>query len=133
MTKAEKKKKVMVLARKAGFYISYNLLDRPKGLLYFRGSRPVTLKAALNISILKWSIISALAENGNFLEDGARSTCGLCMYAGDFCVSCPIYEKTGYRDCANTPYQEWSHNINDAKKALQAAREELRFLKSLKV
>jgi len=96
-----------------------------------------TLKA-LQGSIKKWELIVA----GDGLDNGTDN-CPLCVrfYSRD-CKGCPVRAKTGESECCETPYIDWknTHNnggmvyfplVANTPEKKRAAREELRFLKSL--
>ena len=59
---------------------------------------------ALKGSIAKWDAIA----DGTGADKGG-SNCPLCkLFAhNEECDGCPVYEKTGYPDCNNSPYFEW--------------------------
>ncbi|MBW2968539.1 hypothetical protein KY314_00265 [Candidatus Woesearchaeota archaeon] len=61
-----------------------------------------TLKA-LKGSIKKWEDI----RDGKGVDDGVEN-CPLCqLFWWKGCDGCPIYEKTGKKQCNDTPYIEW--------------------------
>jgi len=90
----------------------------------------------LELSIEKWEDI----VNGSGQDHGGEN-CALCQKYFDVsddehknCAGCPILEKTGYRGCVGTPYEEYSNlsNWEDEEEYLRLANEELDFLKSLR-
>ncbi len=98
-----------------------------------------TLKA-LRRSIRKWE---KLAEGKG--ADKGMDNCPLCKMFPS-CQECPVFEKTGYRDCVETPYISWGvhhvkkhrggliTNLVPAKgcpECLTLAAKELFFLRSL--
>ena len=107
---------------------------------------PEKLKA-LKESIEKWKRLTNI-ETMNDINIGPEN-CALCSlyhiyphedYEDKSCISCPVYEKTGYGYCADTPYEnvqaildEWSDDSwdNYRKQFQQAANDEMEFLKSL--
>jgi len=98
---------------------------------------------ALEASIAKWQFVVSNLENpkqlrGHALNDGGTATCGLCLLDDyrtadlmEWCTTCAIYKVTGLRGCGNTPYDEYCV-ANNNEDALEAARAELAFLKSLR-
>lgn len=90
------------------------------------------MKDALIKSIQKWQDI---VDGKN--TDGPYSTnCPLCeVFYGDYCNGCPVMEKTGREFCRDTPYDDawnaWCNRESDPEKYIEAANEELDFLKSL--
>ena len=98
---------------------------------------------ALAGSIKKWDRIVRSTE----AEDNGVSNCPLCelFFGNATCYNCPVYEKTGRRNCGDTPYENWdihlgnAHNqssypqsrIQNCPDCLRFARAERDFLKSL--
>jgi len=76
---------------------------------------------ALKASIAAWE--RKITETGPERINTGRSSCPLCILHLDatipHCTNCPIFQKTGRRYCAETPYVE-------ASWALEGWREELR-------
>ena len=112
--------------------------------LYMEEHVVVTPENALSLSIEKWEVIVAwaeasapLGEKDHDLVDlviDSPGTCGLCrMYVGDKCVDCPVALHSGNKYCLGTPYEDFdeARDDGDGKKALEAAKEELEFLRSL--
>lgn len=94
------------------------------GSLYYDGEKPETPGVALALSEAKWEVIAEKAV----IEDGGRTTCGLCMlYYDDNCGGCPIAEYTHTEYCHDTPYYEWIEN-----KTKSNAKKELRFIRKVK-
>lgn len=98
----------------------------------------VTSENALDLSIEKWETIVGWAEKGNhliyLLIDGP-GTCGLCrMYYADGCRDCPVALYSGNKHCNGTPLDDFDNSRDDGddKKALEAAKSELAFLRRLK-
>ena len=106
-----------------------------------------TLKA-LKASIEKWEG-NARAESPELYLTSPKD-CPLCQlfFANGACKGCPIMSRSGYTCCAETPYEnaedihstwedEYYFNAESdkelalARKARQAAQEEVEFLKSL--
>ena len=60
--------------------------------------------AALKGSIAKWNAIA----DGTGSDKGGKNCplCAMFFQHGD-CEGCPVFEKTGYPDCRDTPYGEW--------------------------
>ena len=98
---------------------------------------------ALKGSIAKWDAIA----DGTGADRGIDN-CPLCaLFYNHNCDGCPVYEKTEYEDCQNSPYEQWQHDYRsecgiyptgagggayattDSLKAL--ARKEADFLRSL--
>jgi hypothetical protein len=92
---------------------------------------------ALKGSIRKWEKIVA----GTGVDNG-HCNCPLCKVFPIACLGCPVYEKTGFDDCAESPYQKWmAHNETEHSekypKKIECSRckffalKELKFLISL--
>lgn len=94
-----------------------------RGTLIYKGDVPETKKDALDVSISKWEhIIKRFHDMGSFLDEGAMSTCGLCMlYIDDNCKDCPVAKKSMAQFCENSPYIDWceSHSLIDAEAELE--------------
>jgi hypothetical protein len=111
---------------------------------------------ALAASIQKWKFIVASIKKSlphHIITDGGTDTCGLCwkfQYNTErACTSCPVRLKSRQRFCAGTPYAAFVEAVRNmqesegvpkknisklwASRQLKAAREELKFLQSLKV
>ncbi len=91
----------------------------------------------LTLSIQKWEAVVSLLEKGTFVHDGSGSTCALCERPREgrrACPECPIHEETGELGCGGTPYIDWDLALDneDMDAMLDAARDELAFLKSLR-
>jgi hypothetical protein len=96
------------------------------------------VRKALEGSIKKWEKI----VNGTGVDRGVEN-CPLCkiFYDTSSCVGCPVYEKTGAKDCLRTPYtawmqHHWENQYDDNfkvfdSKSTHLAQAELTFLKSL--
>lgn len=84
----------------------------------------------LEVSIAKWQEI---VKNNGKKPDGTNdvATCALCeTYPESDCNGCPVAKKAGEHCCMNTPYEKWV--FADDNNKLQAAKEELAFLISLR-
>lgn len=86
-----------------------------------------TAKQALVESIAKWEKVVA----GNLIS--SASNCPLCLLYNTIsndetnsCIECPIYNDTGRKWCAGTPYAEYEIATGDEEKA--AAKRELQYL-----
>lgn len=99
--------------------------------------KPETL-AALQASIEHWERLQA----GEFKagETPSGRSCPLCNMFFDqrdvtVCVGCPVYQKTGFPACRNTPYADahhaWYFYGAFSAEFKQAAAAEITFLKSL--
>jgi hypothetical protein len=90
---------------------------------------------ALNGSIRKWEKI---------VNDGAVDEhidgCPLCILFYEYsCDGCPVFYKTGFRRCENTPHETWTMYCDEEDKDYEVFDEEsrgfalaeLNFLKSL--
>lgn len=100
-------------------------------------------RKALIGSIKKWEAITA----GTGIKKGAQKNCPLCQkFYNLCCMGCPISEKTGYRYCTLTPYEEWEshHNnthhhyllyyvVEGCEECKRLAQKEVDFLKNLLV
>ena len=95
------------------------------------GPWPTTKKGALDDSIRKWEFLVEHPDTSNDSE-----TCALChLYYGDDdddrddewqnCDGCPVFEKTGQRDCRGTPWKFLPDQ--------EEAEAMLTFLKSLRI
>jgi hypothetical protein len=93
-----------------------------------------TLKA-LHGSIKKWKSI----VDGSGEDRGAKN-CPLCrlFLNENECKGCPVFERTGYACCDETPFREWSEYISSSmenkvfdEESKRLAQNELDFLKSL--
>ena len=81
----------------------------------------------LELSIQKWQDI----VDGKGQDEGDLN-CALCEeYSPKDCEGCPIREKTGKSDCADTPYFGYQDKMTKPAK-LRWAKKELEFLKSLR-
>lgn len=94
---------------------------------------PKDRKKALLLSIQKWeAIVDALQGGRNIVNDGGRSTYGLCqMYFDNGCNGCPVKEHTGKSYCRGTPYYTYSVETEFTGGTLETAQQELDFLRSL--
>lgn len=87
----------------------------------------MTQSEALELAIAKWKTIAAYPSNKP-LEGIGAATCALCFkYLEEFCLGCPVSQRTGCTGCNNTPYME--HWVN---RQVSATRE-VKFLESLRV
>lgn len=106
------------------------------------GEWPTGREAALAESIRKWEWIVKFLEEGHLTKEkfvipvSDTNSCALCqvyLERDESCYGCPVFEKTGGRFCSRSPHAEYvsaaGHRDNDA--ALDAARQELAFLKNL--
>ena len=92
----------------------------------------VTEKNALALSIKKWQFIVAwLKEAKKQVWDGCYSTCALCRNSDSECTGCLVAQRTGEQGCEGTPYWDYATSKN-LSKAMEAAKAELAFLKSLR-
>jgi hypothetical protein len=105
------------------------------------------IKEALDASIAKWEKNASVLCSNKVLI-GAED-CPLCLLfnndetdEGECCIGCPVYEKTGKVGCKDTPYYlaqiafvDWSilDKNEDYELFITAARDEVTFLKSLRV
>lgn len=101
--------------------------------LVYRG--PIPLKGdnllAWQISVTKWELIFKFHIDYPTLSlhTGNTNTCGFCILHMDYgnCKpECPVYAKSGFDNCQNTPHQTYMMD-RDANAALQ----ELNFIRSL--
>ncbi|MCK9597553.1 MAG: hypothetical protein M0R06_00855 [Sphaerochaeta sp.] len=83
---------------------------------------------ALEGSIRKWERI----RDGTGKDMGVAN-CPLCQmfYLNHECVGCPVFERTGRRLCAETPYEDFYDNAPEEVRIAGAERE-IEFLKSLR-
>lgn len=105
------------------------------------GDWPKTKKGALNESIRKWEWLVRGLEEGyiEIVPETGGETCALCeLYTGvdveENCRGCPVMKKTGLAQCKDTPFWDY-HKLRDTYSildALDAAKAEVKFLKSLK-
>jgi len=96
-------------------------------------------RKALNLSILHWWMMSEGYQDSK--ETGIDS-CALCRVGIELekkraaifrCEHCPIYKKTGIKNCEHTPYVEARrHNGTELSIFQLYARKELKFLKTLR-
>jgi len=95
----------------------------------------------IDVSIRKWEDGKRYAErsNANFMIIESMLTrpgnCALCFRYYDLdCEGCPVYKRTGYTECSDTPYVNVCRAIRDRNKIilLEAIDDEIEFLKSLK-
>jgi len=105
-------------------------------------TKPMPARAlkALKASIEKWRRNEAGDYRGIFTD-----TCPLCklfhaaenpkILEDDCCKKCPVYWRTGYSDCVNTPhsrvYHAWHDDGYASRKFRTAAKKEREFLESL--
>lgn len=92
----------------------------------------ITGKNALPLSIAKWEVVVDYLERmGHIIDNGMSFTCACCQLRVS-CSKCPV-GKEGYMNCGKTPYQDYisAQKENNFLGALQAARAEVEFLKSL--
>lgn len=109
--------------------------------LKHRGAWPVRKSGALVASVDKWkALVDFHTKNGPIKVYGVMGgSCALCHLfcpeepdpesdALEDCDGCLVFEKTGMRNCADTPFWDYviKHNLKTAKK-------ELEFLESLHV
>ena len=102
----------------------------------------MTREEALEASIKHWE--ENLAAELPIRVKIYSPDCALCtLYLGDNCEGCPVFERTGKKECADTPWSEaakalqrWciyksmsGHPRAEFRKAAQA---EVNFLKSLR-
>ncbi|OGM10492.1 hypothetical protein A2Z67_02715 [Candidatus Woesebacteria bacterium RBG_13_36_22] len=83
------------------------------------------LKDAWSKTFEKWRLIIQ-----GFFPNDPIITCGLCDLFNNFsdsCRGCPVWWRTGFRFCENTPLGRWSWC-----KTKMNAEDELNFLKNLK-
>lgn len=100
----------------------------------------------LELSIEKWEhLVQRISKNGiqnlSYSDYNARS-CALChIFTYNYninviadCEECPVYKSTSQVNCEDTPYYVFTDAILRKNKieALEYAREELEFLKSLR-
>lgn len=95
----------------------------------------MTWTDALELAIAKWELIVQAHEEtpqGPLLGVN-HSTCALCDLEGrtNACRGCPVREATG-GNCMETPYSDYIFALTPDQ-ALDAAKAEVRFLKSLRV
>lgn len=105
-------------------------------VLCLDGDVPTNQEEALKLSIEKWEfIVNWVDTNKLYLYDGNTDTCALCslyLRMPDACIGCPVMESTGRRFCYGTPYVQYGSAYDKStRKALEAATQELKFLKSL--
>lgn len=87
---------------------------------------------ALEASIAKWEKNARVRnlDNAQIYSD----TCALCdLFYEDDCTGCPVQRKTGLKECSGTPWVDCCEikNDDDIEGFRAAAREEVKFLKSL--
>ena len=81
----------------------------------------------LMLSIRKWEDI----VKGTGKDEG-NGNCALCArFRADDCVECPVQEHTGESGCSGTPYEDFKWAEGATYHSLEAALQELTFLKSL--
>lgn len=116
----------------------------------------MSAKAAWLASIQKWEFIIKSIKNRKphqLITDGGTESCGLChkyqwVYDSNACVTCPVKLKNGEGYCHETPYVLFARATDRLREfagvdkplpkywvsnQLEAAKAELKFLKSLKV
>lgn len=89
---------------------------------------------ALRDSIEHWRRLSTGMANPN--EKIFTGDCALCaLFYDQYCVGCPVFEKTGWEECFATPwrnaaraYEKYGKNSSQFQKA---AKKQLKFLLSL--
>ncbi len=99
------------------------------------------IKVALEGSIKKWERIVRSTQ----AIDYGDTNCPLCklFFPIDKCGGCPVAEKSNNWACENTPHEDWAnhqekehdseyHRQPYCKECLRLAREELKFLESLR-
>ena len=107
----------------------------PRLKLQYHPTTSLTESQAFEVSIAKWELLYHLCRYGKLVADGGIQTCGLCIlyFYGytDECEDCPI-TSAGHRGCALTPYKNYVRAVENGNLdlAIQAAVEEIRFLKS---
>lgn len=104
--------------------------------LRYRGEQILTESQAWEVTFKKWEMLRKTIEKGKLIEDGGKSTCGLCIlyYYGhsDECEECPI-AKAGYPGCGDTPYMDYRNAVKSGSlsTAMKAIEKENSFLRSL--
>ena len=84
----------------------------------------------LDESIRKWEfVVQWVEENHKRLDEDGINTCALCISVG--CYTCPVRARTGKMHCMGSPYYAY-WGAAPWQKALEAAKAELAFLKSIK-
>lgn len=73
----------------------------------------------LMLSAQKWRMIAKTTRKGEDLVVAPGHGCGLCVKynnlsfeKGTGCLRCPVYLKTGERECANTPWSKCYHTLD---------------------
>ena len=97
--------------------------------LDFEGEFPKGKIAAIKTAIEKWKVIFEFYEEhpDEYLNVRQVETCALChLYIEAGCKRCPVYKRTGYIECKNTPIDQYYKNPNQRN-----AKREWNFLKSL--
>jgi len=104
--------------------------------LCYKGEKILTESQAWEVTFRKWQMLRKTIEEGKLIEDGGKSTCGLCIlyYYGhsDECEECPI-TKAGHPGCGDTPYIEYRNAVKSGSlsTALKATEKENAFLRSV--
>jgi hypothetical protein len=110
-----------------------------KRVVEAKGKWPKTRDEALEESITKWEwLVNWIETNPD--DDPPQTgedSCALChLYIKNDCNGCPVFEHTGAEYCEKTPYDSYADTTADAfpdrGKALRLARNEVKFLKSLR-
>ena len=102
-----------------------------KGKLVATGKWAKSRNAAIRNSIKGWRVMAKYLEQP-IPDKGADRTCNLCqLYDG--CIGCPIFEKTGKKQCEGTAYYKFTEArwAGDHPKALEAAWDMVDLLEEL--
>ena len=116
------------------------------GVLVHHFATPKTEEEALDLATEKWKcIVDFHKNNENPCGKGVRGiggiSCGLCRLYNWVCINidnhnliCPVYRKTKFLDCDDTPYKQYacSSRFGSNDKLLEYAQAEVAFLQSLK-
>jgi len=111
--------------------------DYPKDLL------PLTLEEIRGLTVKKWEFIAAYYEmgGGEPIDDGNAMTCAFCLLGGSRrkvgCDFCPIGATPDNSNCGNTPYGDYSSELQLPTPSLanlhKFAQAEVEFLKNLEL
>lgn len=119
-----------------------------RATIEFVGHEPTNDLAASTLCLEKWNLIRDNLKNNIVIKPSRGSTdmdvCGYCrMYVlndGD-CDDCPIAEETGYPECQETPYWDYTNlkerldrrpaTAADIVCLIEYAEEEIAFLEGI--
>lgn len=97
---------------------------------------PTERPAALELAIEKWQFIVTYLEQNpeHTVHCGNGRTCALChqINFARGCTGCIVAQTMGEAGCVGTPWEDFAGMTDDADSQIEAAREELEFLKGLR-